>query len=41
VLDEADRLYEPCFAADVDAIVAALPPPSQRQTLMFSATVTK
>ena len=40
VLDEADSLLSPAssFASDVAAIVAALPPFPQRQTLLFSAT---
>lgn len=36
VLDEADRMLDLGFAADLDAVFAALPP--QRQTLLFSAT---
>ncbi|MES1925605.1 ATP-dependent RNA helicase DbpA [Salinisphaera sp. T31B1] len=36
VLDEADRMLEMGFDKDIDAIVAYLP--TQRQTLMFSAT---
>ncbi len=36
VLDEADRMLDLGFAADLDAVFAALP--SQRQTLLFSAT---
>ena len=36
VLDEADRMLDLGFARDLDAIFAVLP--SQRQTLLFSAT---
>jgi superfamily II DNA/RNA helicase len=36
VLDEADRMLDLGFAADLDAVFAALP--AQRQTLLFSAT---
>ena len=38
VLDEADRLLEPTFEAEMRAIAAALP--RRRQTLLFSATMT-
>jgi ATP-dependent RNA helicase DDX49/DBP8 len=41
VLDEADRLFEDCFAPDLAVISEALPPIGQRQTLLFSATMTK
>ena len=40
VLDEADRLLEPSFAEELRTILSALPP-SGRQTLLFSATMTK
>ena len=36
VLDEADRMLEMGFAADLDAVIAKAP--AQRQTLLFSAT---
>jgi ATP-dependent RNA helicase DDX10/DBP4 len=41
VLDEADRLLDMGFTEDVNAILKYLPPPPQRQTLLFSATQTK
>ena len=41
VLDEVDRLMEPKFKKDLDTIMSKLPPPSKRQTLLFSATMTK
>ncbi len=40
VLDEADRLFEPQFAPPLRTILGAIPPPGQRQTLLFSATIT-
>jgi ATP-dependent RNA helicase DDX49/DBP8 len=40
VLDEADRLLEPSFADELRTILSALPP-TGRQTLLFSATMTK
>lgn len=39
VLDEADRLLEPSFASELAHVLAALP--AHRQTLLFSATMTK
>ena len=39
VLDEADRLLEPSFETELVVIAQALP--SKRQTLLFSATMTK
>lgn len=39
VLDEADRLLEPCFEADLGTILQTLP--DKRQTLLFSATMTR
>lgn len=39
VLDEADRLLEPTFAEDLAEILSVLP--EKRQTLLFSATMTK
>lgn len=38
VLDEADRLLEPSFEEDLRTILQILP--AQRQTLLFSATMT-
>lgn len=40
VLDEADRLLIPGFESDLAEIITALPPRNQRQTLLFSATMT-
>ena len=39
VLDEADRLLEPSFESELRVIAAALP--AERQTLLFSATLTR
>jgi len=39
VLDEADRMMDMGFWPDVRRIVAALPPTTRRQTLLFSATM--
>ncbi len=39
MLDEADRLLEPSFAGELERILSALP--DVRQTLLFSATMTK
>jgi ATP-dependent RNA helicase DDX49/DBP8 len=39
VLDEADRLLEPTFEADLAKIMQILP--EERQTLLFSATMTR
>lgn len=39
VLDEADRLLEPSFEAELAVVLGALP--AQRQTLLFSATMTQ
>lgn len=41
VLDEADRLLDPTFEGALRTVLGALPPSSQRQTLLFSATMTK
>jgi ATP-dependent RNA helicase DDX49/DBP8 len=40
VMDEADRLLTATFQPDLETIMHALPPPSRRQTLLFSATMT-
>ena len=39
VMDEADRLLEASFEPDLRAILSKLP--AKRQTLLFSATMTK
>jgi superfamily II DNA/RNA helicase len=39
VLDEADRLLDMGFRPAIEAILKHLPPPGQRQALMFSATL--
>ena len=39
VMDEADRLLESSFEPDLRAILTKLP--AKRQTLLFSATMTK
>ncbi len=39
VLDEADRLLEPSFQSELVVIAKCLP--TKRQTLLFSATMTK
>ena len=39
MLDEADRLLEPTFEAELAGILGALP--AARQTLLFSATMTR
>ncbi|EGC33549.1 hypothetical protein DICPUDRAFT_154383 [Dictyostelium purpureum] len=40
VLDEADRLLGEDFELEIASILEYLPPPTQRQTLLFSATMT-
>ncbi len=39
VIDEADRMLDMGFIPDVRRIVAKLPPPGKRQTMLFSATL--
>jgi ATP-dependent RNA helicase MSS116 len=39
ILDEMDRLLDQGFWRDVEHIIKYLPPPTQRQTLLFSATI--
>lgn len=39
MLDEADRLLEPSFEKELASILGTLP--ERRQTLLFSATMTK
>lgn len=41
VLDEADRMLEAGFEAELERIVAACPAPPGRQTLLFSASMTE
>lgn len=41
VLDEADTLLDMGFRPDIDAIAEYLPPSPERQTFLFSATVSK
>ncbi|CDO75746.1 hypothetical protein BN946_scf184921.g22 [Trametes cinnabarina] len=41
ILDEADTLLEMGFREDIQAIAQELKPPPERQTFMFSATVSK
>jgi ATP-dependent RNA helicase DDX49/DBP8 len=39
VMDEADRLLDPCFYDDITCILDKLPSIHNRQTLLFSATI--
>lgn len=40
ILDEADKILEMGFSSTINAILEGLPPASDRQTLLFSATQT-
>ncbi len=39
VLDEADRMFDLGFIADIRYILRRLPPPGRRQSMLFSATL--
>ena len=39
VLDEADRMFDLGFIKDIRYLLRRCPPPQQRQTLLFSATI--
>jgi ATP-dependent RNA helicase RhlB len=39
VLDEADRMFDLGFIADIRYIMRRLPPPERRQSMLFSATL--
>jgi ATP-dependent RNA helicase RhlB len=41
VLDEADRMFDLGFIADIRFIMRRLPPPAQRQSMLFSATLSQ
>ena len=41
VLDEADRMFDLGFIADIRYIMRRLPPPNQRQSMLFSATLSQ
>jgi len=41
VLDEADRMFDLGFIADIRFILRRLPPPAQRQSMLFSATLSQ
>ena len=41
VLDEADRMFDLGFIADIRYIMRRLPPPDRRQSMLFSATLSQ
>jgi ATP-dependent RNA helicase RhlB len=41
VLDEADRMFDLGFIADIRYMLRRLPPPQQRQSMLFSATLSQ
>ena len=41
VVDEADRMFDMGFIDDLHAIIRRLPPPTKRQTMFFTATLTQ
>jgi ATP-dependent RNA helicase RhlB len=41
VLDEADRMFDLGFIADIRYMMRRLPPPDQRQSMLFSATLSQ
>ncbi len=41
VLDEADRMFDLGFIADIRYMLRKMPPPSQRQSMLFSATLSQ
>jgi ATP-dependent RNA helicase RhlB len=41
VLDEADRMFDLGFIADIRFVMRRLPPPAQRQSMLFSATLSQ
>ena len=41
VLDEADRMFDLGFIADIRFILRRLPPPDARQSMLFSATLSQ
>jgi len=41
VLDEADRMFDLGFIADIRFMLRKMPPPDQRQSMLFSATLSQ
>ncbi|MET0281888.1 MAG: DEAD/DEAH box helicase [Steroidobacteraceae bacterium] len=41
VLDEADRMFDLGFIADIRYLLRKMPPPDQRQSMLFSATLSQ